>query len=420
MTQIQNWRLEITCQEASLLVTNAPTKEIASEYCKKINKNLKLEKDQLEFLEKRICTITATSALHQGLLHGTGETSSNIKFPEPLLSILWIHRWAIADEETLRNFRRLLRTDIMFVIPQKTRFDFYTPEWLRNNIINNVVKTIKILVDENKHLHKNHYDSMRKISTRLKAALMHHLTTEIISALLWCGPNPLIGKDENSKFSTQQQHNLDDIDDQLRLNHSAIKDKDNDKSKTGFLPTTYTEAILASIPNIIEVNIANPITGDLYNNILKDHPNQGETQSTWVKGTTWKDFKVFIPITTTATDATSGENNTTASSTVRQPDCLVLKYFQMVLKGNIPAKLLFLQPPTKTSKNKKKKEKASPAKKVNIEEAQKLVAGIRGNIEGIDSQHTRDLLTNKIDKLCDICNITPAADEEKKKEREKK
>jgi hypothetical protein len=38
MTQIQIWRLEITCQEASLLVTNAPTKEIASEYCKKITK----------------------------------------------------------------------------------------------------------------------------------------------------------------------------------------------------------------------------------------------------------------------------------------------------------------------------------------------------------------------------------------------
>jgi len=420
MTQIQNWRLEITCQEASLLVTNAPTKEIASEYCKKINKNLKLEKDQLEFLEKRICTITATSALHQGLLHGTGETSSNIKFPEPLLSILWIHRWAIADEETLRNFRRLLRTDIMFVIPQKTRFDFYTPEWLRNNIINNVVKTIKILVDENKHLHKNHYDSMRKISTRLKAALMHHLTTEIVSALLWCGPNPLIGKDDNSKFSSQQQQNLDDIDDQLRLHLSAIKDKDNDKSKTGYLPTTYTEAILASIPNIIEVNIANPITGDLYNNILKDHPNQGETQSTWVKGTTWKDFKVFIPITTTATDDASGENNPTASSTVRQPDCVVLKYFQMVLKGNIPAKLLFLQPQTKTSQNKKKKEKASPAKKVNKEEAQKLVLGIRATIDVIESQRTRDLLTDKIDKLCDVCNFTPAADEEKKKRKEKK
>jgi len=57
---------------------------------------------------------------------------------------------------------------------------------------------------------------------------------------------------------------------------------------------------------------------------------------------------------------------------------------------------------------------------VNIEEAQKLVAGIRGNIEGIDSQHTRDLLSDKIDKLCDICNITPAADEEKKKGRGKK
>ncbi len=71
MTQIQNWRLEITCQEASLLVTNAPTKEIAIEYCKKINKNMKKEKDQLEFLEQRIRTITATSALHLGIRHGT-------------------------------------------------------------------------------------------------------------------------------------------------------------------------------------------------------------------------------------------------------------------------------------------------------------------------------------------------------------
>jgi hypothetical protein len=168
------------------------------------------------------------------------------------------------------------------------------------------------------------------------------------------------------------------------------------------------------------VNIANPITGGLYDNILKNHPNQGDTQSTWVDGTTWKDFKIFIPLTTTATDATSGENNTTASSTVRQPDCSVLKYFQMVLKGNIPAKLLFLQSHTKTTKNKKKTEKASPSKKVNKEELQKLVDSIRGNIEGIDSQHTRDLLTNKIDKLCDICNLKPATDGEKKKGRGKK
>ena len=69
MTQVQNWRLEITCQEASLLVTNAPTKEIAIDYCKRLNPMMKEEKDQLEFLEQRIRTITATSALHLGIRH---------------------------------------------------------------------------------------------------------------------------------------------------------------------------------------------------------------------------------------------------------------------------------------------------------------------------------------------------------------
>jgi len=65
---------------------------------------------------------------------------------------------------------------------------------------------------------------------------------------------------------------LKEIDDQLRINLSTLRDSNTDNEKKRLLPITYIEAILASIPNIIQANIENPVAGGLFDNILKDNP----------------------------------------------------------------------------------------------------------------------------------------------------
>ena len=415
MTQVNKWRLEITCQEASLLISNPPTKQIATKYSTRENKFMN-ENQKIALLEKKIRTFTATSALHLGFAHGTSGTSSNIEFPEALLCILWMHRWAIANESTFRQFRNLLRTDIVFEVQQKRRFDFYNPVWLRKNIINNVVKTIKVLVDDNTKTHLlEKYKDPKKITTRLKASLMHYLTTEIVKNLLWCGPNPksLLPQGSDSAKKKKQKKNLKEIDDQLRINLSTLRDSNTDNDKKRLLPITYVEAILASIPNIIQANIENPVAGGLFDNILKDNPEQGETQATWKDGTSWEKFKIYIPVTTTNIAGVAFEE-----SSVRQPDCSISTYFKSVLKGNIPSKLLFLQP-VKKGKDKKTNEKKAAAPKIDVAKALKAVESMKGTIEGIKDDHVRELLFKKIDFICEICNIEEKEEVEETKQNKK-
>ena len=109
---IDKRRLEIICKEASLLISNPPTKQLAvsSSY---VNENLS-EEERIKELEKLIRTFKLKAAIHQGFRHGTGDTKSLIKFPEELLCILWMHRWVVADKISLENFKCLLKTDITF------------------------------------------------------------------------------------------------------------------------------------------------------------------------------------------------------------------------------------------------------------------------------------------------------------------
>jgi hypothetical protein len=84
-------------------------------------------------------------------------------------------------------------------------------------------------------------------------------------------------------------------------------------------------------------------------------------------------------------------------SSVRKPDCSISTYFKSVLKGNIPSKLLFLQP-VKKGKDKKTNEKKAAAPKIDVAKALKAVESIKGTIEGIKEEHVRDLLFKKIDR----------------------
>ena len=407
MTQINNWRTTISSMEAAILLTNPPTKQVAGASKNKDNNDMK-EHERIAYWEEKIRTFTSTSALHQGVRHGTSKSSSKVKFPEPLLCILWMHRWAIADESSLKDFKNLLKTDIEFEVQQKRRFDFYNPAWLRKNIINNVLKTIKVLYDDRKEgkEYREKYGDPKKIATRLKASLTHYLTTEIVKNLLWCGPNPksLPTIEGTNEIEIEKQtKNLKDIDDQLRINVSTLNDLNTDVGTKRYLPITYTEAILSAIPNIIQANIDDPVSGGLFDNILKDHPKQGTTQATWIDGTSWRKFKIYIPVTTTNIPDVSP-----SVSSLRKPDCDISSFFRSVLQGDIPAKLLFHQP-VKVEDKKAKGNK----QKIDFAKAKQEAMSIIASIECLQDKHIRGVLTRKIKKLCAICNIEEEIPEKK-------
>jgi len=159
MAIVLGWRFNITCKEASLLISNPPTKDIAILKANSLNENL-LEAQKIQLLQDQIRTFTKSASLHAGILDGTAKTRSDIVFPEPLRCILWLHRWAIADRITYNNFKLLLRSDITFDKEQRTSIDFYNPTWIRQNIINNVVKTVKLLVDKEKAEHHKKYKKL--------------------------------------------------------------------------------------------------------------------------------------------------------------------------------------------------------------------------------------------------------------------
>ena len=405
MAIVLGWRFNITCKEASLLISNPPTKDIAILKANSLNENL-LEPQKIQLLQDQIRTFTKSASLHAGILDGTAKTRSDIVFPEPLRCILWLHRWAIADRITYNNFKLLLRSDITFDKEQRTSIDFYNPTWIRQNIINNVVKTVKVLVDNQRVEHQKKYISFQKMSSRLQAALMHYLTTEIVKAILKYGPDPVAEPNEDDAATIKT---LDDIAGKLRLNVTALTES---STKKVFLPTTFTELILVSIPNFIET-VLKSFGGDmrLYDYILQDHPDQQEKKKTaWLPGTNWTNFKVLIPLESPITDniapPSTGPRRPPRQGGVRLPPCSIDDFFQLVLTGAISVNRLF-QESTKKSPNKTAtvtEEKTTPGR-VDKKLAKEKAAAIKAVLATVDNAPVRNVLKTQIDELCEIFKI---------------
>ena len=382
MANVLERRLDTTCKEASLLISNPPTKEIALHKSNLFNDSL-LEDQKLEILQDHIRTFSRSAALHSGITQGTGKTNSNITFPEPLLCILWLHRWAIADKKTLENFMLLLRPDITFEWEQRTVKDFYNPTWIRQNIINHVMRTVNLLVVKKRNEHATRYINYHKMSSRLQAVLTHNITTDIVKALLKYGPDPVCLPNATESRS---EHILNEIADRLRQNVDTLKKKN--RTKNTFLPTTFTELILAAIPRFFELSFAGEdnFTMHLYDDFLVDHPTQQEIKKTaWEPDTTWDKFKIRIPIISQIIGNTEASIKKTAPKGtwgVKQKPCSVDKLFELVLTGELNATYLFDESTTKSTrtpdKEKTSNKEETPTKgKVNKKLAKEKVSQIK-------------------------------------------
>jgi hypothetical protein len=81
--------------------------------------------------------------------------------------------------------------------------------------------------------------------------------------------------------------------------------KKKNRTKNTFLPTTFTELILAAIPRFFELSFAGYDTFEmhLYDDFLVNHPTQQETKKTaWELDTTWNKFKIRIPLVNKTND----------------------------------------------------------------------------------------------------------------------
>jgi len=407
MAKMLKDRLEIICKEASLLISNPPTKEIALATTSKGTNAVTLEADKLEILQAQIRTFTRSAAIHGGTNHGTSNTRTNIDFPEPLLCILWLHRWSIADKETMNNFKLLLRSDISFEWVQRTSIDFYNPIWIRYNIINPVVRTMQLLTTKGKKYHKARYKSFSKLSSRMQAAITHNITADIVKALLKYGPDPVYLIEDSNQSNS---HTLQFITLELRENLKLLKDPNIKKKKDFFLPTTITELILSSIPRFFEIYFEEDDTStiDLYTSVLVKHPKQKEKKKTaWENGTTWDKFKIRVPIVVKFIPPTSIPSGATKMSpiigNIKKAPCSIDELFQYVLTGAIPPHYLFDEKTEKSTREKdaeeEDKEETTKKSSVNKKMAKEKLTEIIAIVDTIGQNRTRENLVTKINEL---------------------
>jgi len=414
MANVLERRLDTTCKEASLLISNPPTKDIALEQSNLVNDSL-LENEKLEILQDHIRTFSKSSALHFGITQGTGKSKSTCTFPEPLLCILWLHRWAIADENTLENFKLLLRPDITFKWDQRTVKDFYNPTWIRQNIINHVMRTVNLLVVKKRNEHATRYINYHKMSSRLQAVLTHNITTDIVEALLKYGPDPVCLPNATN---SQSERVLNEIADRLRKNVDILKKMN--RTKNTFLPTTFTELILAAIPRFFELSFAGEdnFTMHLYDDFLVDHPTQQEIKKTaWEPDTTWDKFKIRIPLvkkTANKVDTTPARQRAKKSAPevggVKKKPCSVDKLFELVLIGELDTIYLFDESTTESTrtpvKEKTSNKEETPTKgKANKKLAKEKVTQIKTVLELVDQPRIRESLIAHMNDLCTFVGL---------------
>jgi hypothetical protein len=106
---IQQW--ELTKKEAVLLLNNPPTNTEASTYTTGCCKQITDKEARIPALKKSIESWTTGKELHAGRLQGDCN-SKTLDFPEPLLCILFVLRYAITNRLSLNDLKRLLPTII--------------------------------------------------------------------------------------------------------------------------------------------------------------------------------------------------------------------------------------------------------------------------------------------------------------------
>ena len=140
---------------------------------------------------------TTRKELHLGLKQ-KDKAQKPLAFPEQLLIILFLHRFAVTDEASLNNLKRLVSTDFLPIEEQiEPNCDFFEPNWLGPHVVTNIVELIRntIGIGHAGQIQTRVLKTPKHTATRLRMAIFYTTTKAFIKILLMYGANPKLPKD---------------------------------------------------------------------------------------------------------------------------------------------------------------------------------------------------------------------------------
>jgi hypothetical protein len=306
-------QLELTKKEAVLLLNNPPTNFEARKYTRGIYSKLN-EDARIPALTKSLESWTTGKELHAGRLQGDS-SSKSLDFPDPLLCILFILRYAITDLQSLHNMKTLLSADFTPPISQYTVKQFYTPDWLRTHFINNVVDVVDVFMGKSTGpVQSSTLSAPPNTSARMRMALLHTTTKAIIQVLLKYGCNPKLPP--TADFQNFIQY---------------LKDRSASKN-----PTTAVEVILNALPLLVQSTVTNNLRTSIAGVPQKDHCLTMHWITDRIPPVTVDSFHIIICA------------NVSNGILISERALRITEYFDKVFEGNI----LFSEipkPPIQTS-----------------------------------------------------------------------
>ena len=349
---------------------------------------------KIEYLKSSLKTWTTRKELHMGLKQKEKKLYP-LEFPEELLIILFIHRYAITDERSLNNLKRLASSDfIPFQEQVEPNFQLYDPSWLGRHVVVNIVEISSNTISFGPAIANKVLNTPKNTNTRLKMAIYHTTTKAFIQILLKYGGHPKLPK--GLHFDRFQQ----------LLNKRATNDQ----------PTTVTELIFDALPFIFKHYMGSAAG---INRMIRGLPNKATCQSDkWLPSVTLDQFNLLVPA-----QLREGESlvNTGLS---------IFNYFEKIFDGTASYDDVLTFAPileTTTEKKGKTPEKkgktpgggggggggsGTPRKKaqINVEQIQRCLSTIDSSVQGIrqglpDAHKTDELLTSITGATTEIRNL---------------
>ena len=238
--------MELSKKEAIVLLDNPPTSSNAENFVLEGYKSKETSK-KIPDLKDSVETWTTKMTLHAGRIQGDS-SSHTLLFPDQLLCILFILRYAISDRNSLNDLKTLLSEDYRPEYQQFTTKEFYEPTWLRENLVVIVVDIVNTFMGNTSVLAAT-MSHPKNLKARMKMALLYTTTKAIIKVLLKYGCNPLLPTTE---------HFQDFI--------TYLKER-----KNAGQPTTAVEVILQALPTLVKDTITNHFADSIRGVPAKEH-----------------------------------------------------------------------------------------------------------------------------------------------------
>ncbi len=284
--------------------------------------------------------------------HGRKHLASNKvnALPENMLIYLWLLRYMIHDEHTLKRAIVFFSADKLPFVDEDKRNIFH-PDWIKRNIIQPSMDVIDLLTTEASKTHQIFATqcglSMSFISKRIKESILYAMTSEIIKTIVSNGYPPLLLPDTDDQrqqiVSIQQQVS--------KMNSEDIYSVEQD------LYTIFFQAI----PYMIEKNIDSCWEGMLQHFYKSD---DFVTDKSWPlkKSEACKKTAAGKPREYNENiDYNPGMHHFNILLPLRKKDesvefLTISEFFTAIRIGNVPCKQLLLRPlPTNNVQEKTKK-----------------------------------------------------------------